>query len=85
MLNIDEMVNKLDEITSAIVLILSIVNLVPGVFGIVLNILVFTRLTRRHEPCSLYFFSSTCCNLFVVFIVLPVRIVSNSFNIDLAN
>jgi hypothetical protein len=49
------------------------------------NVLVFTRPSLRSQPCSLYFLSATCFNLFVIFVVIPVRIVSEGFNIDLAN
>lgn len=85
MSNISETINLLNVAKSVIVLTLSLINFVPGIVGLVLNIIVFTRPTLRHEPCSLYFFSSTCFNIFVIFIVLPVRIVSNSFDIDLAD
>ena len=85
MSTIDVTVNQLNTIGAAVVLALSFVSFVPGAIGLIFNILVFTRPILRHKPCVLYFLSSTCFNLFVVFIILPVRIVSNYFNIDMGS
>ncbi|CAF0951919.1 unnamed protein product [Adineta ricciae] len=56
-----------------------------GLVGLLLNVLIFTQPILNRGPCSFYFLLSTVFNLFVVLIILPVRIVSNSFNLDLAN
>ncbi|CAF1504498.1 unnamed protein product [Adineta steineri] len=82
MSTINTTINQLNAAASAIVLVVSIINFVLGVVGQLLNLLVFTRPTLRREPCTLYFLSSTCFNLFIVFIVIPVRILANAFGID---
>ena len=81
----DTTINQLNAATIASVLIISVGNFVLGSIGLILNVFVFNRPALRREPCSVYFLSSTYFNLFIVFIILPVRIVSNAFNIDLAN
>jgi hypothetical protein len=81
----DVTVNQINVATTVIVVIVSLINFVLGAIGLILNILVFTRPALRREPCSVYFFSSTCFNLFVVFVIVPVRIVSDGFNMELGN
>ena len=78
-------ISQLNAAASVIGLVMLFVNFIPGIIGLVFNILVFTRPNLRREPCSLYFFSATCFNLFVILVVLPVRTLSNSFNIDMTN
>ncbi|CAF2742163.1 unnamed protein product [Rotaria sp. Silwood2] len=78
-------VNKVNIATTTVVLSLAVVNLVTGAIGLVLNALVFTRPALRGQPCSLYFLSSTYANMFVVFVIIPVRIVSGAFKFDPAN
>ncbi|CAF1256733.1 unnamed protein product [Adineta ricciae] len=85
MSNTTEAINQLNTATTTIALILSLINFPPGAVGLIFNVLVFTRPVLNRQPCSFYFLISTLFNLFVVFIILPVRIVSNSFNLDLAN
>jgi hypothetical protein len=85
MSSIDVTIDQINAAAAISVVALSLINFVLGAIGLMFNIVVFTRPSLRKEPCSLYFFSSTCFNLFVVFVVMPVRIVSNGFNIDLAN
>ncbi len=86
MSNISETINQLNTAASAVTLTLSLVSCVPGVIGLILNLLVFTRPALRHEPCSVYFFSSTCFNLSIVLIFMPVRTISSSLNIgDIAD
>ncbi|CAF3987837.1 unnamed protein product [Rotaria sp. Silwood2] len=53
-----------------------------GTVGLILNTLIFTRHTFRQNSCVLYFLASTIANYFVVFFVLPSRILSDGFNID---
>jgi hypothetical protein len=81
----DSTADYLNIITPTIVLVLSIASFVPGAIGLIFNVLIFTRPALRREPCTLYFFSSTCFNLFVVFIIVPVRTVSTGFNMEMAN
>ncbi|CAF1612938.1 unnamed protein product, partial [Adineta ricciae] len=77
-------INQLSTATTTVVLVLLCLAFVFGLVGLILNIIVFTRPNLRNEPCSFYFLSSTYFNLFFVIIIIPVRILSNSFNIDLA-
>jgi hypothetical protein len=85
MSSIDVIVNQINTTTTVIIVAVSLVKFVLGAIGLIFNVLVFTRPSLYRQPCSLYFFSSTCFNLFVVFVVIPVRIVSEGFNMDLAN
>lgn len=73
------------SVPSIIVLTISITSFVPGAIGLVFNVLVFTRPTLRREPCANYFLAATCFDLFIVFVVLPVRVFSNGFGMDLGN
>ncbi|CAF4129600.1 unnamed protein product, partial [Adineta steineri] len=61
------------------------ISLLPGLIGLVLNLLVFTRPCLRRQPCSIYFFASTFPNLYIVLVMIPVRIASGSYNVDPAN
>ncbi len=85
MSSIDDIINQLNSAGSVIFISFSIINFALGSVGLIFNILVFTRPALRREPCSFYFLSSTCYDLFVVFLILPVRILSNSYNINGAN
>ncbi len=78
-------VNQINTATTVIIVTLSVVNFIIGAIGLTFNVLVFTRPSLRRQPCSLYFLSATWFNLFVIFVVIPVRIVSEGFNMDLAN
>jgi growth hormone secretagogue receptor len=81
----DVTINQLNQAAVVIFIALSIINFALGSVGLILNILVFTRSTLRREPCSFYFLSVTCYDLFVVFLIMPVRILSNVYNINEAN
>lgn len=70
---------------SIIIIAISVVNFVPDAIGLIFNLFVFTRSTLRREPCAIYFLSATCFNVFIIFIVLPVRILSNGSGITLEN
>jgi hypothetical protein len=85
MSSIDVTINQLNEAGSTIFLVLSIINFVLGGVGQIFNILVFTGSALRREPCSLYFLWSTFYDLFIVFLIMPVRILSNSYSINPAN
>jgi hypothetical protein len=78
-------IDVINESTTIIIVVVSLINFVFGGIGLILNIFVFTRPSLRCQPCSLYFLSSTYFNLFVIFVVIPVRIVSEGYNMDLAN
>jgi hypothetical protein len=80
----DVTINQLNQAAMVIFIALSVINFALGGVGLILNILVFTRPALRRESCSFYFLSSTCYDLFVVFLIMPVRILSNS-NINAAN
>jgi hypothetical protein len=81
----DVTINQLNQAASTIFIAVSIINFALGGVGLILNILVFSRSALRREPCSFYFLSSTYYDLFVIFLILPVRILSNSYNINPAN
>jgi hypothetical protein len=81
----DVTIAQLNAATVISIVALSLINFVLGAVGLTFNMLVFSRPSLRKEPCSLYFFSSTCFDLFVIFVVMPVRMFSNGFNMDLAN
>ncbi|CAF3679605.1 unnamed protein product [Rotaria sordida] len=53
-----------------------------GSIGLTLNTLIFTRPIFRQNSCVHYFLASTIANYFVVFFILPSRILSDGFNID---
>jgi hypothetical protein len=53
-----------------------------GIIGLILNTLIFTRQIFRQNSCVQYFLASTIANYFVVFFILPSRILSDGFNID---
>ncbi|CAF1398190.1 unnamed protein product [Adineta steineri] len=84
MSSINVIIPPLNTAASIISFILLCILFALGAVGLIFNIIVFTRPSLRREPCSLYFLSSTCINLFVIFLVIPLRILSNSFYIDLA-
>ncbi|CAF1133505.1 unnamed protein product [Adineta steineri] len=78
-------INELNKAATTQVLVHGIINLVLGAIGLVFNILVFTRPSLHREPCSVYFFWSSCFNLVIVYGILPLRILGNGFNIDFSN
>ncbi|CAF4304046.1 unnamed protein product, partial [Adineta steineri] len=81
----DSTINQINTAVTTIVLSLSIINFIFGGIGLIFNVLIFTRPSLRGEPCSLYFLFSTYFNLFFIFVIVPVRVVSEGFNLDLAN
>ncbi|CAF1148222.1 unnamed protein product [Rotaria sordida] len=85
MSSIDVKISQINSATSIIVLVLLCIAFAIGSIGLIFNVIVFTRPNLRREPCSLYFLSSTFFNLFFVFVIIPVRILSNSFNISMSN
>ncbi|CAF1331658.1 unnamed protein product [Rotaria sordida] len=85
MSSIDIRLNQINKAIPPILIVISLINFVFGGIGLILNVFVFTRASLRREPCSLYFFSSTLFNLFVIFVLIPVRIVSEGYNIDIGN
>ena len=64
---------------------LLMISFVPGSIGLALNVFVFTRPSLRQQPCSIYFLGATFCNLYIVFVMIPVRISSGSFDTDPAS
>ncbi|CAF1288579.1 unnamed protein product [Adineta ricciae] len=77
--------DQINTATTTIVFCVLVINFLLGSISLVLNIIIFTRPTLRRQPCAIYFLTSSCLSLFVIYVILPVRIVSNSFNEDLAN
>ena len=85
MSSIDVTINEINLFTTINVIIFSILNIILGGFGLIFNIIIFSRRSLRNQSSSFYFLSSSFFNLFVIFVIIPVRIVSEGFNIDLAN
>jgi hypothetical protein len=73
------MLDLISEIFSRYCLI---ILFILGIIGLTLNTLIFTRQTFRQNSCVNYFLASTIANYFVVFFILPSRILSDGFNID---
>jgi hypothetical protein len=80
-----QLINQLNQATSLIVLVLSSISVIPGGIGLIFSILIFTRAPLRSEPCTVYFFWSTCFSMIAVFVIQPMRVVAVSFNLDVAN
>jgi hypothetical protein len=59
-----------------------IVLFVLGAISLTLNTLIFTRKTFRYNSCVHYFLASTIANYFVIFLILPSRVLSDGFQID---
>ncbi|CAF0831001.1 unnamed protein product [Adineta ricciae] len=76
---------QLNQAASLSVLVLSLISVIPGGIGLIFNILIFTQLVSRNEAYVVYFFSSTCYNIFIVLIMQPLCVVAASSNLDLAN
>ncbi|CAF0749562.1 unnamed protein product [Rotaria sp. Silwood1] len=74
-----EMLDLIKEIFSRYCLI---ALFLLGTTGLTLNTLIFTRPIFRQNSCVLYFLASTVANYFVVFFILPSRILSDGFDID---
>ena len=74
-----EMLRLVSEVFSRYGLILLFIL---GTISLILNTLIFTRKTFRYNSCVHYFLASTIANYFVVFFILPSRILSDGFYID---
>ncbi|CAF1212532.1 unnamed protein product [Adineta steineri] len=77
-------INQLNQAAYMVVIVETPFNFALGAIGLIFNVLIFTRPSLRNEPCSFYFFSSTCFSLFVVFVSMPVRLLASAYNIDTA-
>ncbi|CAF3641113.1 unnamed protein product [Adineta steineri] len=77
-------INQINTTATIIVLVLSFFNFIFGGTGLTLNILVFRRPFLRRESCAVYFFWSTCYSLLVVFVIMPIRILSDGYSIDIS-
>ena len=53
-----------------------------GLIGLTFNTIIFTRKAFRSNSCVHYFLASTFANYFVIYLILPSRILSDGFNID---
>ncbi|CAF1088873.1 unnamed protein product [Adineta ricciae] len=85
MSSIGDTINRINAAIVSIVIAVSFINLALGAIGLVFNVIIFTRPSLHNEPCSLYFFSSTCFNLFVILVIVPIRIASEGFNTDITS
>ncbi|CAF1139309.1 unnamed protein product [Adineta steineri] len=84
MSSINVTINQINTATTISVMVLSFFSFGFGAIGLTLNILVFMRPFLRREPCAVYFFWSTCYSLLVVFVIMPIRILSDGYNIDIS-
>ncbi|CAF3479271.1 unnamed protein product [Rotaria socialis] len=84
MSTVSDAVRQLNAATTIIVLVISFVCFIPGILGLILSVAVFWQPVMRRKSCVLYLLASSIADLFVEFVVLPVRIASNGFGVDLA-
>ena len=75
-------ITMLDLITEIFSRYCLIVLLLLGITGLILNTLIFTRKIFRQNSCVHYFLASTVANYFVVFFILPSRVLSDGYYID---
>ena len=75
-------IEQLNNTASQLTLLISTVCMIFGSVGLILNLIILTRRSLRSNCCSIYFFSSTCVNIFIVFVIFPFRILVGTFNID---
>jgi hypothetical protein len=76
------LVEQLNTTASQLTLLISALCMIFGSVGLILNLIILTRRSLRSNCCSLYFLSSTCVTLFILFVILPFRILVGTFNID---
>ncbi len=60
-----------------------IIMMILGLIGHTLNMCVFTRPTLRSNPCIRYLMASAIAGYLIIFIVLPLRLLQNGYNINL--
>lgn len=75
-------VDELNNASAQITLSISVICMMLGTIGLLLNLAILTRHSLRLNSCSMYFLSATCSNHFVVFVIYPFRILIGTFNID---
>lgn len=75
-------IDMLDLISTIFSRYCQILLCIFGVIGLILNTIIFTRKIFRQNSCVHYFLASTIANYFVVFFVLPSRVLSDGFDID---
>ncbi|UJR13150.1 hypothetical protein I4U23_000174 [Adineta vaga] len=56
--------------------------IVLGTFGNLFNLIIFTRRSLRTNPCSWYFVADSIANLLCVYVVVVVRYLAISWNIE---
>jgi Co/Zn/Cd efflux system component len=57
-------------------------QIVFGIVGNLLNMILFTRRSLRTNSCSIYFLASSVNNIFVVFTAILVRYLAINWNLD---
>jgi hypothetical protein len=75
-------VEQLNTAASQVTLLISVVCIVLRSVVLLLNLAIFTRPSLRSNSCSIHFFWATCVNIFIVFVILPFRILVGTFYID---
>jgi len=77
-----EAIADLNRNMSLVVQIWTFVIFAFGIFGHSLNIYVLTRPKFRFNPCSRYLLASSISGYAVVCIIIPIRLLQISYNID---
>jgi hypothetical protein len=80
--SISEAVNIVKQNQSIFIQIWSVTVFVFGVIGHALSIYVFTRPTLRSNSCTRYFLASTIAECFVVYIIIPLRLLQTVYYIN---
>ncbi|CAF0898296.1 unnamed protein product [Adineta steineri] len=78
-------INQLNAATTTIVMVLTIVCFALGAVSLIFNVIIFTRRSLCREPCSVYFFWSSSFNLFIVYVLVPIRVLAFGYNIDISS
>lgn len=74
---------QLEMLKRSIVIIFGLIILISGLWGNILNIIIFGNLSYYKEnPCSLYIFARSIVDLFVLLIGLGTRVLGEGFQID---
>ena len=74
--------NAINKISNMFAQYWSIVMFIFGLIGHSLNMSVFSRPTLWSNPCIRYLMASTINGYLLTFVVLPIRLLQNGYNIN---
>ncbi|CAF1231718.1 unnamed protein product, partial [Adineta steineri] len=74
-------ITKLQSISGQITFFMSLIILLSGIIGNLLNCLVFAQRSLRTKPCSVYFFIASILNLIAIFSGITPRAFQSFFSI----